>query len=164
VFGLWLLLLTGLMALLVYDARWKLLPDRLMYPLGVLASLLVLIQVVTANRPAIALVNTLLAVAVGGGIFYFLFQVSKGKWIGGGDVKLGWLLGLVIATPARATLMLFIASLLGTIISLPLLVAKRLKRNSTIPFGPFLILAAIIVQLFGHTILHWYARTFLTLG
>ena len=33
VFGLLLLVLTGLLALLVYDLRWMLLPDRLMYPL-----------------------------------------------------------------------------------------------------------------------------------
>ncbi len=108
-----------------------------------------------------ALLETVLAVAVGGGIFYVLFQVSSGKWIGGGDVKLGWLLGLTVATPARSMLFIFIAALLGSLASLPLLATKRLQRNSTIPFGPFLIIGAIIVQLFGHTILLWYQRTFL---
>jgi prepilin signal peptidase PulO-like enzyme (type II secretory pathway) len=159
-FGLWLVLLTGLMALSVYDLRWKLLPNRLMRPLGVVAALFALTEVATAHKPALAALNAILGVAVGGGIFYVLFQVSKGKWIGGGDVKLGWLLGLIVATPGRAVLMIFLASLLGTIISLPLLASKRLKRSSTIPFGPFLILAAIIVQLFGHALLHWYQKTF----
>jgi leader peptidase (prepilin peptidase)/N-methyltransferase len=160
--GLWLLVLTGLMALLVYDMRWKLLPNRIIYPLFVLAGVFACLEVLTAFMPLEALVNTILAVLVGGGIFYGLFQLSGGKWIGGGDVKLGWLLGLILGTPARSFLLLFLASLLGTAISLPLLATNRLKRTSTIPFGPFLIIAAIIVQLFGRSILMWYQRTFLT--
>jgi prepilin signal peptidase PulO-like enzyme (type II secretory pathway) len=118
-------------------------------------------MIVTADSPPTALLNTILAVAVGGGLFYLLFQVSKGKWIGGGDVKLGGLLGLVAGTPARSLLLIFLASLLGSFISLPLLANHRLKRTSMIPFGPFLIIAAILVQLFGIGVLHWYRQTFI---
>jgi prepilin signal peptidase PulO-like enzyme (type II secretory pathway) len=150
-----------LLALLVYDLRWTLLPNQIIYPLAVVAVAQAIIGVGSANRPAIALGNAVLAVAVGGGLFYVLYQVSKGKWIGGGDVRLGWLLGLVAATPARAVLLIFLASLLGSLISLPLLASHRLKRTSTIPFGPFLIIALVIVQLFGHSMLFWYQRTFL---
>ncbi len=159
-FIVWLSLLVGFMALVVYDSRWLLLPNRIMVPLGLLASLMALIGVVSATHPFKALLDLVLAVTVGGGIFYALFQFSSGKWIGGGDVKLGWVLGLVVATPARALLMIFVASVLGSLTSLPLLAAKRLKPSSVIPFGPFLILAAIVVQLFGHTILYWYQRNF----
>jgi len=162
VFVLWLALLTGLLALLVYDARWFLLPNRLIYPLGVIAVAQAVISISTASRPSLALFNTVLAVLVGGGIFYLLFQFSGGKWIGGGDVKLGWLLGLIVATPARGLLLIFLASIGGTLVSLPLMARGRLKRTSLIPFGPFLIIAAIIVQLFGADILHWYTRTFIT--
>lgn len=161
-FVIWLLVLTGLMSLLVYDLRWKLLPDRIMAPLAVIAGVGALINVIAADKPAEQLLNVILAVAVGGGIFYVLYQVSKGKWIGGGDVKLGWLLGLVVGTPARSLLFIFLASFLGTFVSLPLLATKRLTPKSTVPFGPFLIAAAIIVQLFGHDILHWYQQTFLS--
>src|SRR5206468_8721328 len=143
----------GLMALLVYDLRWFLLPDRLVYPLSVIAAAIALINVASAKDPAAALLNLILAVAVGGGLFYLLFQVSKGKWIGGGDVKLGWLLGLVVGTPAKAGLFIFIGSLIGTLVSLPLLASDRLKKNSTIPFGPFLIIGAIVTMLFGSRIL-----------
>ena len=159
-FGLWLLLVVGFMALIVYDWHWKLLPDRIMYPLALVAAIFAFIRITSADSPITALINTILAVGVGGGIFYVLYQVSKGKWIGGGDVKLGWLLGLIVATPGRSVLLIFLASLLGTIISLPLIATSRLKRDSTIPFGPFLIIAAILVQLFGQMILQWYNRTF----
>jgi prepilin signal peptidase PulO-like enzyme (type II secretory pathway) len=161
VFGLWLVMLTGLMALLVYDFKWQLLPNRIMYPLCYVAGAMAILGVATAFSPTDAFVQLVLAVVVGGGIFYGLFQVSKGKWIGGGDVKLGWLLGAVVATPAKSLLFIFLAAVLGTLFSLPLLSTNRLKRNSTIPFGPFLIIGAIIAYLFGNTIIRWYQHTFL---
>jgi prepilin signal peptidase PulO-like enzyme (type II secretory pathway) len=163
IFAFWLLVLTGLMALLVYDARWKLLPNRIMYPLGWIAAIMAMLVVASADSPLKAFVNVLLAVLVCGGIFYGLFQVSKGKWIGGGDVKLGWLLGLVVATPAKAFLFIFLASVLGTVFSLPLMASNKLKRDSTIPFGPFLIIAAFLVLLFGSDFLDWYKNTFINI-
>lgn len=164
VFGLWLVVLTGLMALLVYDAHWYLLPNRIVYPLTALAGAMALLRLLDANHVLVAGLNLAAAVAVGGGIFYGLYQISGGKWIGGGDVKLGWLLGLIVATPSGSFLFIFIAALLGTAASIPLLVSKRLKANSVIPFGPFLIVATIIVQLFGVSILLWYRKTFLLYG
>ncbi len=163
IFVLWLALLVGLVALAVYDLRWFLLPNRLVYPLAAIASVQAIISVANASQPMTALLNVVLAVIVGGGIFYVLFQVSKGKWIGGGDVKLGWLLGLIVATPAKAVLFIFFGSVLGTLASLPLLAKGRLQRTSLIPFGPFLIAGAILTVLFGSDLLHWYQRTFLSL-
>ncbi len=161
IFILWLALLTGLMALLVYDIRWFMLPNRLIYPLAAIAGGQALITIAAAVNPSTALLNIMLAVIIGGGIFYLLFQASKGKWIGGGDVKLGWLLGLIVGTPARAVLFIFFGSVLGSLVSLPLLAGGRLKRTSIIPFGPFLIAGAIITVLFSSDLLHWYQQTFL---
>lgn len=163
IFVLWLALLVGLVALLIYDMRWYLLPNRIIYPLAVVAGAYALISVVVSDSPAKAFVNLLLSVAIGGGIFYLLFQVSKGKWIGGGDVKLGWLLGLVVGTPGKAVLFIFLASVIGSAVSLPLMLGNKLKRNSVIPFGPFLIIGAVITVLFGSHILHWYQQTFIEL-
>lgn len=162
-FVLWLPLLVGLMALTVYDLRWYLLPNRLMYPLFALAVVFALVGIAASDNWPIAMLNVIFAVAIGGGLFYVLFQVSAGKWIGGGDVKLGWLLGLVVMTPARALLFIFLAAILGTLVSLPLLASKRLKPTSVIPFGPFLIAGAFVVLLFGQDILHWYRNTLLGL-
>ena len=163
IFILWLAILTGLTALTVYDLRWFTLPNRIVYPLAAVVAAYAAVSVSTASNPAMALLNIVLAVIVGGGLFYLLFQVSKGKWIGGGDVKLGWLLGLTVGTPARAALFIFLGSLLGSLVSAPLLVSGRLKRQSLIPFGPFLIAGAILTVLFGTDILNWYQRTFLNL-
>lgn len=161
VFGLWLALLVGLIALLIYDLRWMLLPDRIVYPLALIAAVQAAIIIAASAHPVSATVNALLGVLVGGGLFYLLFQLSDGKWIGGGDVKLGFVLGLMAGSAARSFLLIFVASLAGSLISLPFLLSGRLKRSSTIPFGPFLILAIIVVQLFGADVLEWYRQTFI---
>jgi leader peptidase (prepilin peptidase)/N-methyltransferase len=163
-FILWLVLLVGLVALSIYDLHWMILPNRLIYPLSIVALASAVITIVSSSTPAKAALDVFIAVSISGGIFYVLFQVSQGGWIGGGDVKLGWLLGLVVATPGRSILLIFIASLSGCIITLPLMAVNRLKRDSTVPFGPFLIIAAIIVQLFGHALLTRYQNTFFPNG
>jgi prepilin signal peptidase PulO-like enzyme (type II secretory pathway) len=104
---------------------------------------------------------SLLGLAVLGGLFYLLFQISRGKWIGGGDVKLGFVLGLLVGGPGMSILVLFLASTAGTLVTMPLLVTGRAKRTSRIPFGPFLLLATFIVQLFGTSLSAWYQRIFL---
>jgi prepilin signal peptidase PulO-like enzyme (type II secretory pathway) len=158
---LWLVILVGLMILVLYDLRWLLLPNRVVYPLFVIAIIETVCQISTSTRVTGALINVALALLIGGGLFYVLFQVSGGKWIGGGDVKLGWLLGLLVGTPARSVLFIFIAAISGSLVSVPLLVSGKLRRSSVIPFGPFLILGAIIVQLFGVPILNWYEHLLL---
>lgn len=159
-FILWLILLVGLIALAVYDLKWMLLPNRIIRPLLFIALVMALVTVIGSTGHLKALLNVFLAVLIGGGIFYVLFQVSKGKWIGGGDVRLGLVLGLVMSTPGKSILLIFLASVIGTAFSLPLLATNKLKRNSVIPFGPFLIIAAVIVELLGHFILSWYQNTF----
>jgi len=156
IFGLWLAIVVGLVALTVYDIRWFLLPNKLIYPLVAIALAQAAIVVGISADPLKTVVNISLAILVGGGIFYLIFQISQGKWIGGGDVRLGWLLGLIVGTPAKSLLFIFIAAIAGTLVSVPLLASGRLKRNAVIPFGPFLILGAVITVLFGSSILDWY--------
>jgi prepilin signal peptidase PulO-like enzyme (type II secretory pathway) len=102
-----------------------------------------------------------LAILISSGVFYVLFQISSGKWIGGGDVKLGVLIGLLVGTPLAAFMVLFLSSLLGTLFSLPLLASGKMNKKYKIPYGPFLILATIIVKLFSVSIIAWYERTLL---
>lgn len=161
-FVLWLVFLTGLVALAVYDLKWFILPNRIVYAMTVPAFLIALTTVIDSNDPAKRILLVAASVLVGGGIFYLLFQASKGKWIGGGDVKLGALLGLALGSPDKAVLFIFVASVIGSLVSLPLLASKRLKRTSLIPFGPLLIIGAVVVQLFGPDILSWYRDTFIT--
>ena len=159
----WLIALVGLVALTVYDIKWMLLPNRVVFPLLGLAISSVVMQSIFSPGPLTLILNAFGGLAVAGGIFYVLFQVSNGKWIGGGDVKLGFVLGLLLAKPVLGFLMLFVASILGLIVSVPTLFTRKLQLSSRIPFGPFLIMATIIVMLSGQTIIDWYSSTFLYL-
>lgn len=162
-FVLWLLALVLMVALAVYDLRWQLLPNRLVLPLTVVAFVAAGLQLVASSASvASQLLSLVMAVVCLPGLFYLLFQLSKGKWIGGGDVKVAVSLALLVASPTRALLVLFVASLLGTLASLPGLASKKLKQSSRIPFGPYLIVGTIVVVLFGVELVAWYERRFLT--
>ncbi|HSX44370.1 MAG TPA: prepilin peptidase [Candidatus Saccharimonadales bacterium] len=160
-FSFWLIFLAGFMALIVYDLRWMLLPDRIVFPLQWLAVIYAILNVTFSHTGVHGILQVAFSVLCSAGFFYLLYQVSQGKWIGGGDVKLAVVLGLVLAGPAKSVLMLFIASLLGTLIGVPLLLQGKAKLKSRIPFGPFLIIATIIVFLFGGSFISWYQHTLL---
>ena len=160
-FILWLIFLVGFMALAVYDIKWFLLPDKIVWPLVALAAAQVLTHFAYWDHDLWVLGEAAIGVLVASGFFYVLYVLSKGRWIGGGDVKLGLVIGLLVGGPLPALLVLYFASILGLIVSLPLLINKKLKRSSVIPFGPFLLLATIIVQLFGANITSWIERLIL---
>lgn len=157
IFGLWLVFVAAFMALAVYDLRWMILPNSIVFPLQGLAALYLVIKLIpdSGNRGALLLAS-IFSVLCSAGLFYVLFQISDGKWIGGGDVKLAVILGILLAEPQRALLMLFIASLLGSLVGIPLLLQSKAKRNTRLPFGPFLIAATIIVYIFGAGLIEWY--------
>ncbi len=153
-FVVWLLALVVLTALLVYDLRWMLLPNRLIVVFSVFAAVLLIVRAATEGVPV--LLSGILAAVVIAGFFYVLHQVSNGKWIGGGDVKLGFGLGLVAGSPVGALMVVFLASLLGTLASLPKIIIDKSALVSRLPFGPFLILATVITFLFYQDVLSWY--------
>jgi prepilin signal peptidase PulO-like enzyme (type II secretory pathway) len=154
-FVCWLYVLVIFLALVIYDLKWMLLPNRLVYPSILVVALQVLVNT-AATRDWHVLAGAALGALVGGGVFYAIYMLSKGKWIGGGDVKLGVLFGLLAGGPLLSFLVIFLASILGTLLCLPLLLTGKLSKNRQIPFGPLLIVGTVIVYLFGAAILGWY--------
>ena len=159
-FVLWLAFVTAFMALAVYDLRWFILPDRIVYPVTVLAAIQVVVSAVWLQSFA-ALWQPLAGAAIIFGLFWGLFQLSKGEWIGGGDVKLAITLGLLAGTPGKAFLVIFFASLFGTIGSIPQLLQGKQGLKRHIPFGPYLLLATFLVVLYGERFINWYQNLFL---
>lgn len=145
-FVIWLIIITILIALLIYDLKWMLLPNKLVFPLRGLA---IIHRLLGLNFGWHSLFMLILSLAFGYGLFYGLFIISNGKWIGGGDVKLAISWGILLSNPIKSLMVLFIASVIGTLVILPSLLSKKTTLQSKIPFGPFLILAFIIVYLFG---------------
>lgn len=162
VFAVWVLLLTGFTALALYDFRWQILPDKMVAPLTVLGAALVVCLAIAESDIQIA-VGALLGAVVLFGIFYGLYAFSGGKWIGGGDVKLAVLLGLLAGGVAGAFMVLFIASFLGTayIAAISLIKRRAVSRQTRIPFGPFLLLAAVVIALHGVDLFDWYTNLLL---
>jgi len=163
-FGGWVLLATGLLALAVYDLRWYLLPDKIVFPLTTLGVVFVGLLVASYGGDWDVARDAALGALVIFSIFYVLFQVSGGKWIGGGDVKLAILLGLLAGGFLEALLLLFVASVLGSLYGVVLgtIGGQKMSRKLRIPFGPFLITAAFVVVLFGTDIVNWYSDLILS--
>src|SRR3989339_721403 len=92
---------------------------------------------------------------IGGSFFLFQFVVSRGRWIGGGDIRLGLLMGFALGWP-YILVAIFLAYFMGAIISVGLVAGGKKKWGSKIPLGIFLSTAAIITLFWGDEILNWY--------
>ncbi len=106
-----------------------------------------------------ALYSALLGMVLVGGILLVLGMVSKGG-MGGGDIKLGLLIGLFLGWP-EALLALFLAAFTGSIYGLLLRSSNRLQPGEPIPFAPFIALGTIISMLFGPEMLEIYYQCWL---
>lgn len=155
-FVLWLVAGVAMAILFAYDAKWFLLPDGAVITLGVAALGMVGISAAQSQDVGGVVVNALLSVGVLGGLYGVLHAVSRGRWVGFGDVKLGAALGLLLADWKLAAVALFLANFIGCLIVLPPLVMKKLKPSSHIPFGPLLIAGAVLTWFAGQPILNWY--------
>jgi len=138
-----------LVLIFVYDLKNSLIPDRFIYP-AIIISLIY--QLFSGGQ---TFLNLLLAILIGSGLFFFIFLISRGKWIGFGDVTLGLFMGLFLGFP-NIIVALFLGVFLGAIIGLGLMFYKKKKLSSEIPFGPFLITGTVISFLFGKQIINWY--------
>lgn len=158
---IWLLSGVGLAILFSYDAKWFLLPDGINYALIGLGAASALLTIAGAADTFSAITNVAGSVALTGGLYAILYYVSRGKWVGFGDVKLSIGLGLLLADWQLAFLSIFAANLIGCLLVIVPLIRGSLKPTSQVPFGPLLILGTIIAQLAGPAILDWYIITLL---
>ena len=155
----WLVVSVGLLSLFIYDLKWMILPNRIIYPTLAVAVAGRLIYILSFEPDKNqALLEWGLSLVVASGIFLLIFLASSGKWIGFGDVRLGLIIGTVLADPIKSLLMIFVASIIGTAVALPAMAAKRKQLTSRLPFGPFLIIATAIVLLFGDIPIDSYKR------
>ncbi|GIW63510.1 MAG: type 4 prepilin-like proteins leader peptide-processing enzyme [Patescibacteria group bacterium] len=89
----------------------------------------------------------------------FLFYITKGKGLGFGDVKLGFNLGFLFGVKS-GFLVLYLAFLLGGVLSVFLLISGRKNLKAKIPFGPFIVVSSFLFILVPDVIL-FYIRKFL---
>lgn len=99
--------------------------------------------------------DLLLAAVIGGGFFFIQYLVSQGKWIGGGDIRLGVLMGVILGWP-KIILALALAYLAGAAVSLILIWFKKSALKSETPFGTYLVIATFVAMYWGDKIIGWY--------
>jgi prepilin signal peptidase PulO-like enzyme (type II secretory pathway) len=142
-----------LILIFVYDLKHYIIPDRIIYPAIIIAFLYNLIL----NSQFI--IHNSISAFGAAGFFLFIVLVSRGKWMGVGDIKLAFLIGLLLGWP-DILLVLFLAFLIGAIIGLGLIILKKKTIKSELPFGPFLITGIYLALFFGEKIISWYFGLF----
>ncbi|MBV8204767.1 MAG: prepilin peptidase [Candidatus Eremiobacteraeota bacterium] len=127
---------TYLIVTVFVDIDHLLILDVVTVPVAIAALIIALVQ--GQALPALA------GAATGAVLFGLLYIVTRGTGLGLGDVKLAACLGLFIGWPN--TLAMSAASVvIGAIIAVPLLVARKRRGRDVVPFGPFLVLGALIM-------------------
>lgn len=125
-----------LVAILFFDLDHLLIPDALVVPCAVLA----LAFGIAEHRLLGAIEGALIA----GGAFWLIYLATRGRGMGFGDVKLAAALGL--ALEVRSAIALVAASfIVGAALAVPVLLAGSRGRRDALPFGPFLVIAALIL-------------------
>ena len=161
-----------LVIIFVFDLRHYIIPDRAVFAASIAAFIYQLFKIFNFNvfnlfeiwkfkienfQPLIPII-----MSAAGASFFFLIIVliSRGNWMGLGDVKLAFFMGLFLGFP-DILVALFLAFLIGAIIGLGLIYFKKKKLKSEIPFGPFLVFSTTLSLFFGEKIINWYLTLFL---
>ena len=146
-------LISFLIIIFVYDLKHMYILDKFTIPAMIF---ILLANLATGAVPAVTMLTGGLVL---GGFFLLQFWVSKGKWVGGGDIRLGALMGFALGL-AHGLLALFIAYLIGDIVGIYLLAIKKATRQTPVPFGTFLVIGTLISLFFAQPILTWYLGFF----
>ncbi len=147
-----------LLTILFWDWKYMIIPDGLVVGGLVVGALFYLRAYLLSPDTLLAtgtdLGRNILGGLIVGGFFYLLWRFSRGKWIGGGDVKLGFLAGFLVGWKL-AYFLLLLSYLLGAAPALYLLLTGKVKAKSKIPFGPFLVLATLIILCWSDKFNYW---------
>lgn len=149
--------LSILVVIVVYDIRHFIIPDSLTFSLVGLMALWFLYRF-WLGVPLSVLGTDVFAALAGAGFFFFLWFISRGRWLGFGDVKLAFPLGLMVGAPFVFS-MIVTSFWIGAAISVTLVGLSRLERGklylrfatpkltikSVVPFAPFLIAGCLLV-------------------
>ena len=139
----------------IADVRTGLLVNRIVLPLGVLGLLWQLFHVCQLDAEW---VTVLAGAAAGGGSLWLLRRVTRGG-LGGGDVKLGLVMGIWLGCPG-IFIALLAAFVLGGFVAAGLLLGRRCTGRDALPFGPFLAAGGWIAVLAGQLLWQAYMTLF----
>lgn len=141
-----LAIVSALIVIFFADLRYGIIPDKILIFSGVAISL----WLVIFDQSLI--LNHLLS-ALGAFLFFLLiFALTRGRGMGFGDVKFAFIIGLLLGFPGTV-LALYVAFLTGGIIGIILILWKKKRLKSAVPFGPFLVAGTFIAYFLSPLIL-----------
>ena len=164
--------------LIFTDFHHRILPNVLTLP-GIIAGILLspfqvpsvysdMLSVSTASLPlfrnpqaALPWIGSLFGAIIGGGILLIVgvgyAKLRKRQGLGMGDVKMMAFVGAFIGWQL-ALLTIFAGALLGTLVSVPLILFRKMNLQSKLAFGVFLGIGAALSLFYGLPFLSWYLR------
>ncbi len=154
---LWCLATVFLISAFVYDLKYMQLPDRFMLPAIGIGVILLFVNAITYGLSTV--VAQIIATAVFAGFYLALWLFSKGRLLGGGDIRIAVVMGLMLTVP-QLLVALFVAYLVGAIAGVVLIATKNKKRTSKVALAPFLIGGLYFGLFFGSQIATWYLSFF----
>ncbi|WP_146551196.1 A24 family peptidase [Rummeliibacillus sp. SL167] len=145
------ILFISLLAIItVSDIVYMLIPDKILLPF---ACVFMILRIFSPLDPWW---DAFVGAAIGFGILFLIAVVSKGG-MGGGDIKLFFVIGLVLGFKLTIVA-LFISSIIGLIAGIIQLLWQKKGRKHPIPFGPWIALGSTITYFYGLKILEWYTN------
>lgn len=141
--------LSLLLWLALIDLKTKTVPDALTVPFLILCALFATLS--SASLVAFPIIAPLL----GGGFFAIQWIMSRGKWIGSGDILIGFGAGLLLLTWQLVVIALLLSYVIGAIVASILLLSSKKKMDSALPFVPFLAIGTILAVQLGAQILRF---------
>lgn len=108
----------------------------------ILAGLKIILTLKTVPLSHEIFLKPVISVSILGGLYFVLYAISKGEWVGDGDWLLGFSIGLALFEPFLSAIALFAANALACFVMLPIL--KKQKRQK-IYFGPFMVITFVLV-------------------
>ncbi|OGZ68367.1 MAG: hypothetical protein A3D44_01720 [Candidatus Staskawiczbacteria bacterium RIFCSPHIGHO2_02_FULL_42_22] len=151
---------SSLIVIFVYDLKFYLILDSVLFPAIIITFLFRLLSSFFIGNWVLGIGNFILAALIASGFFLLIFLISRGAWMGFGDVKLAILLGLLLGFP-NILAGLFLSFFFGAIIGLILMLLQKKGLKSEIPFAPFLIAGTLVSMFFGDRIINWYFNFFI---
>lgn len=159
-----------LVVIFVYDLKHYIIPDKIVYPaIGAVFFYQIFRSLESVNWDLLGIwnlefgiLNPILTAISVSALFLAIVLLSQGRWMGVGDVKLAFLMGLFLGFP-DIIVALFSAFLFGAIIGLGLIFFGKKTIKSELPFGPFLVSGTFLALFWGKLIINWYLKFFIFL-
>lgn len=155
-----LVVICSLIVIFFTDLKYYIIPDE-MIVVGIIATILHIFVFSYSPTNIVSLLNCYIVALVSGiiaGIFFFLlFLITKGKGMGQGDIKLAFLMGLLLGWP-KIILAVYIAFLTGALVGVILILVGKKRFGQIIPFGPFLVLGTLAAIFYSNQLLNLWLR------